>query len=195
MDTMRNEPVDSFRPKSSVGWLWVLALTLLMVVPLSIAFAYDPPAPDEVLIVWLSMIPLFGLAIWFLAVVVYFPRMRYDLGVDALVIAYGPLLRYSVSYAHITDIAVTNMRFSPWSSFRFPGLALWKVQYTGMGQVRMCSTRSHKGVLLITAGEKRYGISPAEEDRFVHGLRSNVERAAPYTTDGTPMEDTAPRLQ
>ncbi len=185
---MRNEPVDSFRPKPSAGWLWVLAITLLMTVPLPIAFAVDPPAPDEVLIVWLSMIPLGLLAVWFLAVVVYFPRMRYELGIDALHISLGPLLRYTVPYASITGIDVQNLRFSPWSSFRFPGLALWKVGYTGLGQVRMCSTRSHRGVLLITAGKNRYGISPAEEDRFVHSLRAAVERASQDAT-----ADTAPR--
>jgi len=188
MDAMRNEPVDSFRAKPSLGWLWVLALTLFMTVPLPFAFAVDPPKPDEVLIVWLSMIPLYVIAVWFVAVVVLFPRMRYDLGIDALSISYGPLLRYTVPYASITDIAVTDLRFSPWSSFRFPGLALWKVGYTGMGQIRMCSTRSHRGVLVITAGKNRYGISPAEEDRFAHSLRAAVERASQSA-----MEGTAPR--
>lgn len=186
---MQKEPVDSFRPKPSLGWVWVLAFTLLMTVPLPLAFAHDPPAPDEVLAVWLSMIPLFGLVIWFLAVVVLFPRMRYELGIDALRISYGPLLRYAVPYSSITGIEVQNLRFSPWSSFRFPGLALWKVAYTGSGKIRMCSTRSHRGVLVITAGKHRYGISPAEEDRFVHSLRAAVERAAQGATAGT-----APRL-
>lgn len=189
MDATRNEPVDSFRPKPSLGWLWVLAMTLLMTVPLPIAFTVDPPKPDEVLIVWLSMIPLFGLAVWFLAVVVLFGRMRYELGIDALHISYGPLLRYAVPYASITGIEVQNLRFSAWSSFRFPGLALWKVPYAGAGQIRMCSTRSHRGVLVITAGKNRYGISPAEEDRFVHSLRAAVERASQGATAGT-----APRL-
>jgi hypothetical protein len=185
---MRNEPVDSFRPKPSLGWLWVLSLTLLVTVPLPIAFTVDPPKPDEVLIVWVSMIPLFGLVVWFLAVVVLFPRMRYDLGVEALHISYGPLLRYTVPYASISGIEIQHLRFSPWSSFRFPGLALWKVAYTGQGQIRMCSTRSHRGVLVITAGKHRYGISPAEEDRFVHGLKAAVERASLGAT-----ADTAPR--
>jgi hypothetical protein len=174
---MLNEPVDSFRAKPSLGWLWVLALTLLMVVPLPIAFAVDPPAPDEELVVWLSLIPLGALAIWFLATVACFPLMRYDLGNDALAMRYGPLLRYTVPYASITDIGVKDLRFSVWSSFRFPGLALWKVPYTGMDQIRMCSTRSHRGVLLVTAGKNRYGISPAEGDRFVHELRSRMDRA------------------
>lgn len=185
MDGMRNEPVDSFRASPSLGWLWVLGLTLLMTVPLPIAFAYDPPTPDEELIVWLSMIPLFAIAIWFLAVVALFPRMRYDLGVDALHISLGPLLRYTVPYASITGIEVQNLRFALWSSFRFPGLALWKVGYTGQGQIRMCSTRSHRGVLVITAGKNRYGVSPAEEDRFVHSLRAAVERASQGATAGT----------
>ena len=186
---MSSEPLDSFGAKPSFGWLWVLGLTLLMTVPLPIAFAVDPPTPDEELIVWLSMIPLYAIAVWFVAVVVLFPRMRYDLGIDALHISHGPLLRYSVPYASITGIELKNLRFSPWSSFRFPGLALWKVGYTGLGQVRMCSTRSHRGVLLITAGTDRYGISPAEEDRFVHSLRAAVERASQGSTGGT-----APRL-
>lgn len=169
-------PADSFRPKPSWGWLWVLALVLMMIVPLPLAFALDPPAPEEELIVWLSILPLVALALWFLAVIASLPRMRYDLGMDALVISCGPMLRYTVPYAGITDVQVTNLRFSPWSSFRFPGLALWKVPYTGMGQIRMCSTRSHRGVVLITAGKDRYGISPLEEDRFLHTLRSQVER-------------------
>jgi len=72
-----------------------------------------------------------------------------------------------------------NLSFSVWSSFRFPGLALWKVSYGGgMGTVKMCSTRSHRDVLLITAGGERYGISPDEHDRFVHELASRRSRAS-----------------
>lgn len=177
---MAGEPVERFRPLPSLGWLWVLVLTAVMVVPLPVALASGEPIPPEERAVALGTFALVGvIAAWFVVAVAFFPRMRYDLGSDALVISYGPILRYVVPYASITDVRVTDLRFSPWSSFRFPGLALWKVRYgSGMGTVKMCSTRSHKGVLLITAGGECYGISPAEQERFTHELDSRRDRAS-----------------
>jgi hypothetical protein len=176
---MPGEPAETFRPLPSFGWLWVLVLTVLMVVPLSVAFVSEP-IPADARVVVLGTFALVGvIAGWFVMTIAFFPKMRYRLGQDALVITYGPILRYSVPYASITDVTVGNLVFSAWSSFRFPGLALWKVQYGGgMGVVKMCSTRSHSGVLLITAGGERYGISPAEQDRFMHELDSRRNRAS-----------------
>ena len=174
------EPSDSFQPKPSLGWVWVLALTAVMVVPLGAALLSGEPIEAEgVVIVYSTFGMVLVIALWMLAAVVFFGRMRYDLGPDALVITYGPILRYRLRYADITDVRVTDLSFSPWSSFRFPGLALWKVSYgSGMGTVKMCSTRSQRGVLLITAGGERYGISPAEEEHFMHELGVHRERAS-----------------
>jgi len=176
---MVGEPADSFRPKPSLGWLWALVLAAVMVVPLGAALITEPIPAEGRVIVYGTFGMVLVIALWFLAAVVFFGRMRYDLGTDALVITYGPILRYRVRYTDITDVRVADLRFSPWSSFRFPGLALWKVSYGGgMGTVKMCSTRSQRGVLLITAGVQRYGISPAEEERFMHELGVHRERAS-----------------
>jgi hypothetical protein len=61
-----------------------------------------------------------------------------------------------------------------WSSLRWPGLALYKVPYSGLGPVRMCSTRVNRGVVLIETPKGLYGVSPAEEDRFIDTLRTRA---------------------
>ncbi|KAF0206991.1 MAG: hypothetical protein FD171_2070 [Actinobacteria bacterium] len=177
-EPMNAEPVEHYRPLPSLGWLWVLALAIAMVVPMTAAL-FAEPIPAEALAIIIGTYALIGvIVVWFLVTIAFFPRMRYDLTSDALVITYGPILRYALPYASITDVRIENLRFSPWSSFRFPGLALWKVQYGGgIGIVKMCSTRSHRGVVLIAAGGERYGISPDEQDRFIHELDSRRSRA------------------
>jgi hypothetical protein len=57
---------------------------------------------------------------------------------------------------------------------RWPGLALYKVPYGKHGNIHMCSTRMNRGVVLIQTPKGLYGISPAEEARFIDTLRARA---------------------
>jgi hypothetical protein len=103
--------------------------------------------------------------------------MRYELADDALVVSCGPLLRYRVPYAEITDVRRADLTPSLWSSMRLPGLALWGVRYADVGNIHMCATRMAKGILLITAGKRRYGITPADEVHFTVALSTRLRAA------------------
>jgi len=170
-------PVESFKPKPSAGWAWWIALAAIMVA--SAAPVLFLPASEEVP-VWADLIfaGTVGLGLWFLAIAAYFPLMRYDLAETELVISYGSLLSYRIPYSALVGVERKNLAWGAQSSMRLPGLALWKVRYAREGVIRMCSTRSSRGVLVLRTTEGTpYGISPAEEDRFIHELGMRTQRA------------------
>ncbi|TDB37924.1 MAG: hypothetical protein D9V44_07700 [Actinobacteria bacterium] len=169
-------PTESFKPKPSSGWAWWVALAAVMFA--SAAPVLFLPASEEIpwwvdLIMWGTV----GLGLWFLAIAIYFPAMRYHLTDTELVLSYGSLLAYRIPYPAITRIERRDLKWSSQSSMRLPGLALWTVPTSGSGRIRMCSTRSTRGVLLISVTDGHpYGISPAEEDRFVHELLARTSQ-------------------
>lgn len=175
-------PVEVFKPKPSAGWVWWVALAVLIVgsiAPIPF-FPQSEPVP-----VWVTPIlwGTVGLGVFFLLIAALFPTMRYELTETELVLRYGPLLTYRIPYAALTGIERRNLEWSMWSSMRLPGLALWKVQYAKDGVVKMCSTRSARGVLVIrTTDPIPYGISPAEEDRFVHELLMRARKTGAEPT-------------
>jgi Bacterial PH domain len=44
------------------------------------------------------------------------------------------------------------------------------VLYADVGQVRMCAKRMARDILLVTAGGRRYGLTPADEAAFMAAL-------------------------
>lgn len=102
------------------------------------------------------------------------PTMRYELRDDALYLIIGPW-RDRIPYNEIVDISVKDLVLDPRSSFRFPGLALFDVAYSDEGTVRMYSTHALKDVVLIKTLNKKYGISPKDEEGFINALRSKIE--------------------
>ena len=157
----------TFRPASSRGWLWMVALILMLGV--SLLPLLDPAiaAEEGVVVLWITAGFMVPLITFFLATLASLPAMRYELTTDSLLISCGPLLRYRVSYADIVDVRCLDLTPSLWSSMRFPGLALWSVHYADVGAVRMCATRMANGIIVISTASRRYGITPAEEDRFI----------------------------
>jgi hypothetical protein len=69
-----------------------------------------------------------------------------------------------------------DLGISPVSSFRFPGLAIFAVPYPEIGTVRMCATAASQGILLIETGTTKYGLTPAEEEKFVAELREQMRQ-------------------
>ncbi len=115
-------------------------------------------------------IGLYGAALAFL-VLCYLPHMRYELRDDALYIILG-FWKSRIPYDHIIDIVRKDMAFSALSSFRMPGIAVFDVNYSDEGTVRMYSTHELADVTLIKTRDcKKYGISPANPDGFIAALK------------------------
>lgn len=101
-------------------------------------------------------------------------HMRYELRDDALYLIIGPW-KDRIPYDEIVDVTVKDLVVNPLASFRIPGLALFDVEYSDEGTVRMYSTHALKDVVLIKTLNKKYGISPKDEEGFIAALRSKIE--------------------
>ena len=161
-----------FKPRPSTGWLWVGALgVLLMGIGLGMLITYGFSGPYILTI--LLTVPL-GLV--FLLIAAFFPTMRYEIDGTRLTLSYGPLLRYTIDIGQIESIRRRDLRISPLSSFRFPGLAIFGVPYLETGTVKMCATAASTGILLIETESTKYGLTPANEEEFVAALRERMRQ-------------------
>lgn len=162
----------TFKPRSSAGWMWV---TLAALIPLGVAlalilrFGFSGPVLPTILI----MAPM---GIMFLVIALFFPTMKYELDGSTLTLTYGPLLRYTIDVKQITSIRRCDLGFSPVSSFRFPGLAIFSVPYPEIGSVKMCATAANNGILLVETGSVKYGMTPEDEALFVAELRKRMDQ-------------------
>lgn len=171
--TSRDTAVVTFRPRPSRGWAWLVALAVAIVV-LTIApllpVAEEVPLPVMLINVGISLliaVPLLVLAAWF-------PTMRYELDDEALVLRYGPILRYRIPLDEIQEMRRKNLKISLWSSLRLPGLALFTVPYADEGRVKMCATAAADRILLIDTRRGTYGVTPADEEAFVAAIRARI---------------------
>ncbi len=161
-----------FKPRPSRGWLSLLLLALALLflsLPAVVgAAAGEVPWPVGLLTGAIGL----GLGVPFLALVFWFPTMRYELDAEALTLRYGPVLAYRIPLGEIQAVEHRNLRLSWWSSMRLPGLALFTVPYRGLGQVKMCATAAARDILLIETADGLYGITPADELGLVTALQS-----------------------
>lgn len=171
---MRDEYADVFAPARSVGWLSLVALLALLVAPTAIAVAEGGFEGEDEAAIWVVAAVIVPLALFFLITLVSLPRMRYELGADALVLRCGPFLTYRIPYSDIIDITRRNLTPSLWSSMRLPGLALWGVPYVGEGTIYMCATRMAKDIIVIGTPGRRYGCTPADAEWFLQALSARM---------------------
>jgi hypothetical protein len=163
-----------FRPRPSYGRYWAggLGLSLLMLFGIAFVAAWGQMP-------WLLMIPFLvlgtGVTVPLLVLAWYFPTMRYWLGRKELVLTYGPLMYDRIPLDAIRSIRRRNLRLSPVSTFRFPGLAIFYVHYLGMNRIRMCATSVTKQILLIDIGHRRYGITPENDMELVQAIRDRAD--------------------
>lgn len=161
-----------FTPRPSTGWMWVGALGLMLfAIGMSMLIAFGASGPQ--LITVLISVPLGAV---FLLIAMYFPSMRYEIEGNQLTLIYGPLLRYTIDIGQIKSIRRRDLRISPLSSFRFPGLAIFGVPYLEIGTVKMCATAASTGILLIETGTTKYGLTPANEAEFVAELKGRMQQ-------------------
>ena len=160
-----------FKPRHSTGWIWVGAIALVLLVSglyMLITFGFSGPYMLTILLT----IPL---GLMFLLITIFFPSMRYELEGGRLILTYGPLLRYIIDVGQIKSIRRRDLKISPVSSFRFPGLAIFGVPYPEIGTVKMCATAAGTGILLIETDSTKYGLTPANEEEFVAELRARMK--------------------
>lgn len=161
-----------FKPRPSTGWIWVGALAIVLLASglyMLIAYGFSGPYMLTILLT----IPL-GLI--FLLITVLFPTMRYEIDGTRLTLTYGPLLCYKIDIGQIKSIRRRDLRISPLSSFRFPGLAIFSVPYPDIGTVKMCATAAGSDILLIETESTKYGLTPADEEEFVAELRARIKK-------------------
>jgi len=99
--------------------------------------------------------------------------MRYEFKENFLLLSCGPY-KDEVYYKDITNWEIRDLKFNPLASFRFPGFALRNVLYSDLGIVRMYSTSSLKNVLIIYTKDRKYGISPKDEEKFLLELENRI---------------------
>ena len=163
-----------FRPSPSYGYLWLIGVALVVLAP-TLAIVL-PGVQGPTLITLIALAPSVVIGLPFLMLAALFPTMRYELDADALTLRYGPVLRYRIPYAEIQGIQRRDLSVPVWSSLRLPGIALFVVPYNDVGPVRMCATRAATNVLLIRTARATYGLTPADESRFLDALMARLPR-------------------
>lgn len=159
-----------YRAAPSAGWLWLVGIALLAIVPTLPAVLAVRQAPVVLITVILGM----AVGLPFLVMAFWFPTIRYELGLDELVLCYGPF-RYTIRLHDIQEVTKRDLAFSVWSSMRLPGFAMWTVDYADEGNVFMCATRSLKDIVYIVTPRRKYGITPADEQEFLQDLTRRLK--------------------
>jgi hypothetical protein len=123
----------------------------------------------------LTLIVCIPVAVAFLILAFWFPTMRYELDQDQLILRYGPVITYRIPLSEIRRIRRRNLGLTIWSTIRFPGIALFRVPYADVGNVKMCATAALNNILMIETEKEKYGLTPADEEAFVAAVRAKME--------------------
>jgi hypothetical protein len=161
-----------FKPRPSAGWFW---LVLMAGIILALGVAPISAAGSTSTSTVITLIILTPVALAFLILAFWFPTMRYELDPEQIVLHYGPVINYRISFKEIRTIWRRNLSMTIWSTVRFPGIALFKVPYADVGDVKMCATVALKDILLIETAKEKFGLTPAGEEAFVAAVRARME--------------------
>ncbi|TVR70377.1 MAG: hypothetical protein EA415_13025 [Sphaerobacteraceae bacterium] len=167
---MTSENEAQFKPRPSNGRAWVVGIAsgvlALFIIPLAIAGGEIPlPLTIFLLIVaFAATAPLFAVA-W------YSPLITYIVGQESITLSMGRMMHDTIRFEEISRIERRpKLSVSLLSAFRFPGLAVFDVDYVDANRVRMLATSASKNLLLIDTATKRYGITPADESAFLDAI-------------------------
>jgi len=164
--TRSRSQLKAFPPAPSLGWLWPLGLAGVLAYN-----AVQRVATDMSLLSVAIVALLASLSVWMVAIAFEFRRLTYEVDADGVTLRYGRLVRHRIQWDEMAHVTRTDLRFMPWASVRFPGLALYDVPYRGDGIIRMCATRSHRDVLILkTRDGRRYGCTPADPEKFLAAI-------------------------
>ena len=172
MNNQKGESMKCFRPRPSYGWFWlVLMATIIISVSIVPALAVWLASSNAVL----TLIVCIPIAFAFLILAFWFPTMRYELDQNQLILRYGPVITYRIPLGEIRTIRRRNLGLTIWSTIRFPGIALFRVPYADVGNVKMCATAELNNILMIETEKEKYGLTPADEEAFVVAVRAKKE--------------------
>ena len=165
----------TFKPRPSHGRICLVAISFLTL-PLTIVPAIQ--SAEQIPLLMLVVIVGLGVAIIIsgLALALWFPTMRYELDDQTLTLHYGPVLSYRIVLSTIRRIRRRNLSLSIWSSIRFPGIALFTVPCSNVGNLIMCATAAANGVLLIETDHATYGLTPTDEEKFIAAIKARLKR-------------------
>ena len=164
----------TFRPRKSAGWLWLTAIGLLLIGLAALMLLAVRPGEEGYVAVLVTSLFTAALGLPFVVLAAWYPTMRYELGSETLTLRYGPVLTYRIPLVEIETIRRRNLSVSLWSSVRFPGIALFTVPYSDVGNVKMCATAAADRILLIETATQKYGLTPADEEGFVAALQARM---------------------
>lgn len=165
--------VSVFHPRPSRGALVLVGVAaVVLAITIGPALAAGGGLGEQAVTVVIGA----AIAVPLLALAAMVPTMRYELSPDALTLRCGPLLRYRIPLDRIRGLRRQDLDPQLWSSLRLPGLALFTVPYSDLGRVRMCATRAAQDILLVDTDDGLYGITPADEQRFVDRLTAELTR-------------------
>ena len=172
MEDQKIESTRFFRPRPSYGWFWlVLMAAIIIAVSIVPTLAVGLSSSNAVL----TLIVCIPVALAFLILAFWFPTMRYELEQDQLILRYGPVITYRIPLGEIRRIRRRNLGLTIWSTIRFPGIALFRVPYADVGNVKMCATAALNNILMIETEKEKYGLTPADEEAFVAAVRAKME--------------------
>lgn len=172
MNIRPGKPIRTFQPRPSFGWFWLILMAVII-----IAFSIGPAlaaglSSNSTALTLIICIPI---ALAFLLLAFWFPTMRYELTKVELRLHYGPVLTYRIPLSKIRTIRRRNLSLTIWSTLRFPGIALFKVPYADVGNVKMCATAALNNILLIETDKEKYGLTPVDEEAFVAAVQFQME--------------------
>jgi hypothetical protein len=173
MTTLQTTKTIPFKARPSTGWL-SLVLIAAGLIALAILAAFTALLNP---ISAFAVAAICGLAAaGCLLLALFFPTMRYELHDSELSLHYGSVIHYRIPYKNIRTVWTADLGMTIMSSFRFPGIALFKVPYNDIGEVKMCSSSALHKILIIEAAGEKYGITPANEKEFLAALHEKMGR-------------------
>jgi len=172
MDPQQIELIKSFKPRRSYGWLWLILLAMILIAVGVAPWLVAGTTSSSAMLTMIISIPV---AFTFIMLAFWFPSMRYELTRDELILRYGPVIKYRIPLSQIRTIRRRNLGLTIWSSIRFPGIALFKIPYSDVGDVKMCATSALNNILLIETQKEKYGLAPEKEEELVAAIRRRME--------------------
>jgi hypothetical protein len=108
----------------------------------------------------------------------WYPSMRYEVKDEQLKLICGPL-KSEIQLDTISRVENKDLAFDITSTgFKFPGYCLFNVKYADEGFVRMYARSTLKDIVLIEAGENKYGITPKDKTVFLQLLSKKTSGTA-----------------
>lgn len=155
---------EVFRPRTSL-WGWLISVTIAAAMgALAVNTIHVYPRGEGLRWIFSGLFIAFAIAaIFFLSI---FPTMKYSVGADTVALSCGPF-KWRIPISNICSIKEDDLEYLPWSQgWKLPGYALFRIEYSRIGIVRMCATSLTTRVLLISTGTEKWGITPADVDSF-----------------------------